>query len=57
MQAVAEAEYPLHPLLQFLDKTHKKRCASLISLPIHPSYHIMLSDLATIGLDESVRDD
>ena len=43
-----------HPLLQFQIQDFKEACSVLFPLFVHPTYHIMLEDLATVGLHESV---
>ena len=41
-----------HPLLQFQIQDFKEACSVLFPLPVHPTYHVMLEDLATVGLHE-----
>ena len=43
-----------HPLLQFTNLDFRKACTTMSPLSVHPSYHIMLGDLATIGLNEKI---
>ena len=43
-----------YPLLQFNNPDFRMACTTLFSLTVHPSYHIMLGDLAAVGLHDKI---
>ena len=43
-----------HPLLQFNNPDFRTAYTTLFSLPVHPSYHIMLGDLFAIRLHDKI---